>query len=122
MDTFVDIVWFLAVGIIVVAFLMLGFWLGQRVRDREPAPPAPESQPRMPVSGRAEICEDREYVDFPAGGLRPHELQGYGNFGSRSAHHEEEATTTAQEDAAAQPPPTSGTRGFGTPGGRMKPA
>ncbi|MCB5165128.1 DUF6479 family protein [Streptomyces bambusae] len=116
MDTFVDIVWFLIVGIAVAGFLMLGFWLGQRVRDREPAPPAPESQPRLPDSGRTEICEDRDYVDIPEGGLRPHQLQGYGNFGSRSADG------AAAEQPAAPVEPPGERRRFGPPPGRMKPA
>ncbi|MGG8406161.1 DUF6479 family protein [Streptomyces sp. 12297] len=120
MDTFVDIVWFLIVGIAVVAFLLLAFWLGQRVRDREPAPPTPESQPRLPASGQAEICEDRDYVDIPDGGLRPHELQGYGNFGSRSARRE---TDQPLVDPLAAPvaEESGGPRRFG-PSGRMKPA
>jgi hypothetical protein len=130
MDIFVDIVWFLAVGIAIVVFLLLGFWLGQRVRDREPAPPSVESHPRLPVGGQAEICEDREYVDFPEGGLRPHEFQGYGNFGSRSASSARSTTGEDGTPASAPPPPQAGrptpeeedrSRRFGTPG-RFRPA
>lgn len=89
--TLTNIAWFLVVGLIVVGFLLGGFMLGKRVRAREPAPPTPESQPHLPDGGAVyEVREERDYVDFPESGLRPHEMQGYGNFGSTTSLHPEE--------------------------------
>ncbi|MER7761851.1 DUF6479 family protein [Streptomyces sp. NPDC097619] len=86
METFADIWPFFAVGIAVAAFLVLAFWAGMRVMDREGPPPAPEDHPRLPDGGPVrEVRGARAYVDFPKGGLGPHEMMGYGNFGSRSA-------------------------------------
>ncbi|MEU9028032.1 DUF6479 family protein [Streptomyces sp. NPDC048383] len=87
-----DIAWFLLVGIIVVGFLLGGFILGKRVRNQEPAPPSAESQPHLPEGGAVyEVREERESVEIPEGGLRPHEMQGYGNFGSTTHSHQDEA-------------------------------
>ncbi|MFJ9078788.1 DUF6479 family protein [Streptomyces sp. NPDC102278] len=87
-----DIAWFLVVGLAVVGFLLGGFVLGKRVRNKEPAPPTTESQPHLPDGGAVhEVREEREPVEFPAEGLRPHEMQGYGNFGSTTHSHQEEA-------------------------------
>ncbi|MEU8772899.1 DUF6479 family protein [Streptomyces sp. NPDC048606] len=87
-----DIAWFLVVGIIVAGFLLGGFKLGQRVRAKEPPPPTAESQPHLPEGGAVyEVREEREHVEIPEGGLRPHEMQGYGNFGSRTHSHQDEA-------------------------------
>lgn len=86
-----DIVWFLVVGLFVVAMLLGGFKLGQRVRDKEPPPPTTESQPHLPEGGAVhEVREERDHVGFPKEGLRPHEMQGYGNFGSTTSSHPEE--------------------------------
>ncbi len=90
-STLTDIAWFLIVGIIVAGFLLAGFRLGQRVRAKEPPPPAPESQPHLPNGGAVhEVREEREHVEIPEGGLRPHEMQGYGNFGSTTSSHPDE--------------------------------
>lgn len=90
--TLTNIAWFLVVGLAVVGVLLGGFVLGRRVRDHEPAPPAPESQPHLPDGGAVyEVREERESVEIPEGGLRPHEMQGYGNFGSRTHSHPDEA-------------------------------
>ncbi|MEV7419077.1 DUF6479 family protein [Streptomyces sp. NPDC089919] len=92
MDTFAEILPFLMVGVAVSGFLLFSFWGGMRVRDREPAPPTPESQPHLPEGGAVlEVREEREHVEFPKGGLQPHEMMGYGNFGSRSAEHPDAA-------------------------------
>ncbi|WP_424211784.1 DUF6479 family protein [Streptomyces sp. BI20] len=89
--TLSDIAWFLVVGIAVAGFLVGAFWMGRRILDRETGPPAPESQPHLPPEGASyEVSEEREYVDFPELGLQPHQMQGYGNFGSRTAEHQEE--------------------------------
>ncbi|MFD5512484.1 DUF6479 family protein [Streptomyces sp. NPDC059761] len=90
-ETVTHIVWFLVVGIAVVAFLLAGFKLGQRVRAKEPPPPTAESQPHLPAGGAVyEVREERDQVEIPEGGLRPHEMQGYGNFGSTASSHPEE--------------------------------
>ncbi|MCX5194391.1 DUF6479 family protein [Streptomyces sp. NBC_00249] len=90
--TLTNIAWFLVVGLAVVGVLLGGFALGRRVRDHEPPPPSAESQPHLPDGGAVyEVSEEREYVEFPESGLRPHEMQGYGNFGSRTHSHQEEA-------------------------------
>ncbi|MGW0390923.1 DUF6479 family protein [Streptomyces sp. NPDC003042] len=86
-----DIVWFLLVGLIVVGFLLGAFRLGQKVRAKEPPPPTPESQPHLPDGGPVyELREERDPVEIPEGGLRPHEMQGYGNFGSTTSSHPDE--------------------------------
>ncbi|MGW6687864.1 DUF6479 family protein [Streptomyces sp. NPDC054961] len=91
-STVTHTVWFLFIGLIVVGVLLGGFMLGKRVREHEPAPPTPESQPHLPEGGAVhEVSEEREYVEFPERGLRPHEMQGYGNFGSRTHSHPEDA-------------------------------
>lgn len=91
-STLTDIAWFLVVGIVVVGVLLGGFRLGQRVRAKEPPPPTPESQPHLPEGGAVyEVREEREHVEIPEGGLRPHEMQGYGNFGSTSSTRQEES-------------------------------
>ncbi|MGR4882121.1 DUF6479 family protein [Streptomyces sp. LARHCF249] len=90
-STLTDIAWFLVVGIIVAGFLLAGFKLGQRVRAKEPPPPDPESQPHLPNGGAVhEVREERDHVEIPEGGLRPHEMQGYGNFGSTTSSHPDE--------------------------------
>ncbi|MFD3546272.1 DUF6479 family protein [Streptomyces sp. NPDC058655] len=92
--TLTDIAWFFVVGIVVAGFLLGGFILGKKVRDKEPAPPSAESQPHLPEGGAVyEVREEREHVGFPEEGLRPHEMQGYGNFGSTTHSHQEEART-----------------------------
>ncbi|MFF4009780.1 DUF6479 family protein [Streptomyces sp. NPDC001717] len=86
-----NIAWFAVVGLLVVAMLLGGFKLGQRVRAKEPPPPAPEEQPHLPNGGAVyEVREERDPVEIPNGGLRPHEMQGYGNFGSTTSSHPDE--------------------------------
>ncbi|GGS97654.1 hypothetical protein GCM10010286_23250 [Streptomyces toxytricini] len=89
--TLSDIVWFFLVGLLIVGFLLAGFKLGQRVRAKEPPPPEAETQPHLPEGGAVhEVREERDPVDIPEGGLRPHEMQGYGNFGSTASEHPDE--------------------------------
>ncbi|MFF4264563.1 DUF6479 family protein [Streptomyces virginiae] len=89
--TLSDIAWFLLVGSAIVGFLLAGFKLGQRVRANEPPPPAPESQPHLPEEGAVhEVREERDPVEFPPDGLQPHEMRGYGNFGSITSAHPDE--------------------------------
>lgn len=86
-----DIAWFLFAGLAVIGLLLGGFKLGQRVRAKEPPPPAAEDQPHLPNGGAVyEVREERDQVEIPEGGLRPHEMQGYGNFGSTTSTHPDE--------------------------------
>ncbi|WP_030708067.1 DUF6479 family protein [Streptomyces sp. NRRL F-2580] len=86
-----DIAWFIFAGLAVVGMLLGGFKLGQRVRAKEPPPPHAEDQPHLPKGGAVyEVREERDPVEMPNGGLRPHEMQGYGNFGSTTSTHPEE--------------------------------
>ncbi|MEU9002809.1 DUF6479 family protein [Streptomyces sp. NPDC048551] len=104
--TLTNIAWFLVVGLAVVGVLLGGFVLGRRVRDHEPAPPTPETQPHLPEGGAVyEVREERDYVEIPEGGLRPHEMQGYGNFGSRTHDHPVEARAERESDYAPQEGP-----------------
>ena len=107
-STLTDIAWFLVVGIMVAGFLLGGFWLGKKVRAQEPAPPTAESQPHLPVGGAVyEVREEREHVEFPESGLRPHEMQGYGNFGSTTSSHQEESRAERESgyEHPTGPPP-----------------
>ena len=78
----------LAVGVACVAGLIWAFLLGFRVRRREPAPPRPEEQPRLPPTGPVrESREMREPDEVPraaAAGerLTPHQIT---NIRSRRA-------------------------------------
>ncbi|MEV1064569.1 DUF6479 family protein [Streptomyces sp. NPDC050263] len=68
------------VGMAVLAVLAGGFWLGSRVKSREPDRPRPEEQPQLPPGGAVrEIRENREPEEVPRtpkGGrpLTPYEL------------------------------------------------
>ncbi|MFE2927854.1 DUF6479 family protein [Streptomyces goshikiensis] len=95
------IVWFFFAGLVIVGFLLGAFKLGQRVRAKEPPPPTPESQPHLPDGGAVyEVREERDPVEIPEGGLRPHEMQGYGNFGSTTSAHPDEVR--AEREAGHQ--------------------
>jgi hypothetical protein len=75
-------------GMVVVALLIGAFVLGARIRRREPAPPRPEDQPRMPEGGPVrEVRENREPDEVPRGDRRltPHELPAHGNVSSRTS-------------------------------------
>ncbi|WP_030778024.1 DUF6479 family protein [Streptomyces sp. NRRL S-920] len=69
-------------GVVVVAVLLGAFFWGQRVRAREPRPPRPDEQTKMPEGGPVrEIREYRDPDEVPRDGhrLTPHELkEGYG--------------------------------------------
>ncbi|WP_128374442.1 DUF6479 family protein [Streptomyces cavernae] len=79
----------LLAGIVVTIGLIWAVRLGIRVRRREPAPPRPEEQPRLPESGPVlEVSEMREPDEVPKAQneserLTPHELHGLGNVRSR---------------------------------------
>jgi hypothetical protein len=78
----------IAAGVVIVAVLIGAFVLGARIRRREPAPPRPDEQPRLPDEGPVrELLENREPDEVPRGDRRltPHELPGHGNSPTRSA-------------------------------------
>ncbi|MGW5245959.1 DUF6479 family protein [Streptomyces sp. NPDC004129] len=80
--------WPFLAGLIVVALLVGAFWMGVRVRRREPAPPRPEEQPRQPEGGPVgTVMENREPDEVPRSRhrLTPHELKAHGNLGSRTS-------------------------------------
>ncbi|MFI6088159.1 DUF6479 family protein [Streptomyces sp. NPDC051218] len=71
-------------GLALVGALLWAFWLGNRVRGREPRPPRPEEQPKLPDSGPVhEIREMREPDEVPhakdeSERLRPENLHASG--------------------------------------------
>ncbi|BCL32606.1 DUF6479 family protein [Streptomyces aurantiacus] len=78
----------LLVGLVVTAMLIGAVWWGMRVRAREPGPPRPEEQPRLPDGGAVhEVQEMREPDEMPHDGrvLTPHELRSLGNMSTRRA-------------------------------------
>ncbi|MFI6035851.1 DUF6479 family protein [Streptomyces sp. NPDC051315] len=68
------------VGIALVALLAGSFWMGARIKLREPPRPRPEEQPHLPPDGPVhEVQENREPDEVPhtpKGGrpLTPYEL------------------------------------------------
>ncbi|WNM32237.1 DUF6479 family protein [Streptomyces sp. Li-HN-5-11] len=98
-------------GLVVVALLIGAFWLGARIRRREPAPPRPEEQPRLPDGGPVrEVLENREPDEVPRSDdrLTPHRLSAHGNLGSR---------TSAAQARPRWDEGSSGSFGSGGPGG-----
>lgn len=76
-----------AAGVVIVAVLIGAFVVGSRIRRREPAPPRPDEQPRMPDEGPVrEVREHREPDEVPRSDhrLTPHELPGHGNSPTRT--------------------------------------
>ncbi|MGW8971029.1 DUF6479 family protein [Streptomyces platensis] len=72
---------FTLVGVLVVALLIAAFAWGRRMRSREPGPPHPESQPRLPDGAPVgDSVERREPEELPRTDHRrkPHELKGDG--------------------------------------------
>ncbi|MDO0930809.1 DUF6479 family protein [Streptomyces sp. DG2A-72] len=73
-------------GVVVVALLLGAVRLGARVRRREPPPPRPEEQPRLPDDGPVrEVLENREPNEVPRSRhrLTPHRLDGHGTAATR---------------------------------------
>ncbi|MFF0222986.1 DUF6479 family protein [Streptomyces sp. NPDC004629] len=68
------------VAVAVLALLAGGFWLGSRVKYREPPRPRPQEQPHLPPGGAVrEVRQNRESEEVPKtpeGGrpLTPYEL------------------------------------------------
>ncbi|MFM9369959.1 DUF6479 family protein [Streptomyces sp. Da 82-17] len=79
-------------GLVIVGALIWAFWLGDKVRSREPRPPRPEEQPTLPDSGPVrETREMREPEEVPQATdederLRPYNLNPSGD--RRSADQE----------------------------------
>ncbi|MEV6508569.1 DUF6479 family protein [Streptomyces sp. NPDC051642] len=78
-------------GLVIVALLVWAVRLGINVRQREPAPPRPDEQPRLPESGAVgEIREQREPDEVPrttdGERLLPHDLH---HSGSRRSENQE---------------------------------
>lgn len=77
------------VGLVIALALIWAVWMGIRFRRREPGPPDPADQPKLPRTGPVEeVREMREPDEMPHtddGGSRlpPHELPGFGNAGSK---------------------------------------
>ncbi|MEU6476843.1 DUF6479 family protein [Streptomyces sp. NPDC047017] len=81
-------IWPFVLGLVLVALLIGAFWMGARIRRREPAPPRPEEQPRLPESGPVgDVVERRAPDEVPRGGdrLTPHRLKAHGNLGTRTS-------------------------------------
>ncbi|MER6443888.1 DUF6479 family protein [Streptomyces venezuelae] len=82
---------FLLVGLAVVVFLLVAFARGRRVQARDSGPLHTErpSHPADPGPARAEESGpvSREPDPMPGAGpgerSKPHDLKGYGNFGTR---------------------------------------
>ncbi|MFG3256964.1 DUF6479 family protein [Streptomyces sp. NPDC048172] len=73
----------LALGLAVVVALVGAVWLGIRIRRREPTPPTPGSQPRLPDSGPVGDVEERRVPDeMPRDGRRRLPHQGVRDYGS----------------------------------------
>ncbi|MFF3846747.1 DUF6479 family protein [Streptomyces sp. NPDC002328] len=78
------VVAFIVVGVVLVGALIWAVRLGIRVRRREPGPPQPHEQPRMPASGPVrESSQAREPNEMPhpeeGRRLTPHELRPTGS-------------------------------------------
>ncbi|MFG2832994.1 DUF6479 family protein [Streptomyces sp. NPDC048434] len=68
-------------GVALVAVLLAAFAWGRRLKAREPGPPRPEEQPRLPEGGPVgDIVESQETEELTRTEQRrtPHELKGYG--------------------------------------------
>ncbi|MFJ9722688.1 DUF6479 family protein [Streptomyces sp. NPDC101209] len=101
----------IAAGLVVVALLLGAFLMGSRIRRREPGPPSPQEQPRLPDGGPVrEVREVREPDEVPRSDQRltPHELPGHGNSPTRSAASQERPRWTGGN---------SGSFGSGSSGG-----
>ncbi|WP_256333300.1 DUF6479 family protein [Streptomyces sp. cf386] len=82
----------LVAGLAVVALLIGAFVLGARIRRREPPPPRPEEQPRLPDDGPVhKVREHREPAEVPRSDRRltPHEMPAHGNSPTRPGRSQE---------------------------------
>ncbi|MGV9556883.1 DUF6479 family protein [Streptomyces sp. NPDC003401] len=98
---------FVVVGVALVGGLIWAFRLGARIRSREPAPPRPEEQPRMPASGP---------VRESHGAREPNEMPR-SQDGERLTPHELRPTGSRESDDRSRPRWNSGSGGsFGSGG------
>ncbi|WP_425828348.1 DUF6479 family protein [Streptomyces fractus] len=87
-DLSTSVVPFIA-GLVIALALIWAVWMGIRFRRREPGPPDPADQPKLPRTGPVhEVREMREPDEMPRtdnGGSRltPHELHSDGNAGGK---------------------------------------
>lgn len=69
----------LVAGILLVGFLIGGFWLGRRILTKESAPPTPEEQPHRPADAGlpGEVEGHRRPAEVPRSERRmmPYELR-----------------------------------------------
>lgn len=66
------------VAVALMALLAGSFWMGCRIRAREPRTPRPEEQPQLPPGGAVhEIREYREPAEIPKVGKDGHALTPY---------------------------------------------
>ncbi|MFH8570078.1 DUF6479 family protein [Streptomyces sp. NPDC017993] len=83
---------FVVVGLVIVGVLIAAFIWGRRKKAREPGPPLPQEQPRLPADGPVrQVMEEREPDPVPQREerLTPHELKGTGTIGSRPGPSQE---------------------------------
>jgi hypothetical protein len=99
-------------GVVVVALLIGAVWKGYQIRRREPAPPRPEEQPRMPEGGpvreEQQVREPHEVPRDDEHRLTPHEMPAHGNAPSR---------TDPEQKRPRWNEGSSGSFGSGGPGG-----
>ncbi|MFJ6784369.1 DUF6479 family protein [Streptomyces yangpuensis] len=83
---------FLLVGVVVVVFLLIAFARGRRIQARDSGPLHTDSSSPptgLPAAGEKRASTDREADPMPDAEsgkrLKPHQLKGYGNFGTRPA-------------------------------------
>ncbi|MFI5659999.1 DUF6479 family protein [Streptomyces sp. NPDC051684] len=92
------------IGLVVAGVLIAAFIWGRRIRAREPGPPRPEEQPKLPDSGP--VLETREYRDpdevpRDGGRLTPHELhEGYGTSGTHPRPAQDPAEHRKGDDSS----------------------
>ncbi|WP_338701638.1 DUF6479 family protein [Streptomyces sp. Q6] len=79
-------------GLVIALALIWAVWFGIRTRRREPGPPAPEEQPKLPDSGPVrEVQEVREPEEMPKTDdnrhrLTPHQLKHQSSRPSDDQH------------------------------------
>ncbi|GAA3836262.1 DUF6479 family protein [Streptomyces phyllanthi] len=76
--------WAILMGVLVVGMLGGAFWLGNRIRNREPRRPRPEEQPHLPDGGP--VREEQVNLvpdEITQSRLRLTPYQVHGNMGSR---------------------------------------
>ncbi|MFI6206358.1 DUF6479 family protein [Streptomyces sp. NPDC051041] len=98
-------------GVVVVALLIGAFALGIRNMRRNPGPPDPAEQPRLPDDGPVrEEHQNRAPDEMPRSETRltPHEMPAHGNMPSRPAPEGERPRWSGG---------SSGSFGSGGPGG-----